>query len=199
MSAPAALLIAKIMIPDEEVATATKPSDVKIEIESHNVMDGAARGASEGVMLALNIGAVLIAFVSIVYLVNHGCSWAFNMSFTEMMGWVFRPFAWVSGIPVADVAAVGELLGTKTVVNEFVAYATMSEMIEAGQLSARSVTIATYALCGFANFSSIGIQLGGISAVAPRRRSALAKLGLKAMIGGAIASWLPATIAGIIY
>ncbi|MFP6583367.1 MAG: nucleoside transporter C-terminal domain-containing protein, partial [Candidatus Hydrogenedentota bacterium] len=154
MSAPAALLIAKIMIPVTDGVDA-EVDDVKIEIESHNVMDGAVRGASEGVMLALNIGAVLITFVALIFLVNQGCSWMFGMSFTEIMGWFFRPFAWVMGIPLSEVAAAGELLGTKTVVNEFLAYESMGSMLEAGKLSPRSITILTYALCGFANPGSL--------------------------------------------
>ena len=196
MSAPAALLIAKVMIPEAE-ATAV-PEPIKIEIESHNVMDGAVRGASDGVFLALNIGAVLITFVALIFLINQGCSWVFGMSFTEIMGWFFQPFAWVMGIPVTDVAVAGELLGTKTVVNEFLAYESMGVMAEAKEISPRTVTILTYALCGFANPGSLGILIGGLSGLVPDRRGEIAALGLKSLVAGTLAVFMTACIAGIL-
>lgn len=197
MSAPAALLIAKVMIP-AEAETQTNVADLEVEIESHNVMDGAVRGASDGVMLALNIGAVLIAFVAIIFLLNEGCSWIFGVTFTEIMGWFFRPFAFIMGVPASDVAAVGELLGTKTVVNEFVAYDRMGALIQAGELDPRSVTIVTYALCGFANPGSLGILIAGLSGLVPERRGEIAALGLKSLIAGTLAVFMTACIAGIL-
>ena len=198
MSAPAAILIAKLMVPETDAVQAGADAKLKVEIESHNIMDGAARGASEGVMLALNIGAVLIAFVALIYLLNQGTAYLFGHSFTEMMGWLFQPFAWLMGIPTQDVSAVGQLLGTKTVVNEFVAYASMSEMIEAGTLSPRSVTIATYALCGFANPGSLGILIAGLSGLVPDRRKEITQLGLKSLVAGTLAVFMTACIAGIL-
>ena len=135
MSAPAAILIAKVMVPEVDSPLTLEGSGVDVKVESHNVMDGAARGASEGLTLALNIGALLIAFISIMYLINVTCSAVVGLSFTEMAGWFFRPFAFLMGVPSEDVAAVGQLLGTKTVVNEFLAYADMSELIDSGALS----------------------------------------------------------------
>ena len=197
MSAPAAMLIAKVMVPATEEETATD-EELNVNIESHNIMDAAARGASDGVMLALNIGALLIAFVAIIYLLNQGCSWVFGMSFTEIMGWFFRPFAFIMGVPASDVAAVGELLGTKTVVNEFVAYSSMGGLIQSGELDPRSVTIATYALCGFANPGSLGILIAGLSGLVPERRSEITALGFKSLIAGTLAVFMTACIAGIL-
>jgi CNT family concentrative nucleoside transporter len=198
MSAPAAIVIAKLMVPKTHDESSVDSAQLKIEIETHNVIDGAARGAAEGVMLALNIGAVLIAFVALIFLVNQGFLAVFNHSFTEIMGWAFTPFAWLMGIPGQDIAAVGQLLGTKTVLNEFVAYASMSEMIQAGTLSPRSVTIATYALCGFANPGSLGILIAGLSGLVPERRAEIARLGLKSLIAGTLAVFMTACIAGIL-
>ncbi len=198
MSAPAAIMIAKLMVPEMNEASAVDGGALKVEVESHNVMDGAARGASEGVMLALNIGAVLIAFVALIFLLNTGATALTGYSFTEMMGWVFRPFAWLMGVPAGDVAAVGQLLGTKTVVNEFVAYGDMSAMVAAGTLSPRSVTIATYALCGFANPGSLGILIAGLSGLVPERRKEITQLGLKSLVAGTLAVFMTACIAGIL-
>lgn len=198
MSAPAAIVIAKLMVPTETETATPNAAIVEIEIESHNVIDGAARGASEGVMLALNIGAVLIAFVALVFLVNQGFTAVFGMSFTEIMGWVFTPFAWLMGVPSQDIAAVGQLLGTKTILNEFVAYASMGQMIEAGTLSPRSITIATYALCGFANPGSLGILIAGLSGLVPERRGEISLLGVKSLIAGTLAIFMTACIAGIL-
>jgi CNT family concentrative nucleoside transporter len=196
MSAPAALLIAKVIIPaDADEAT---DEQIEIKIESHNVIDGAVRGASDGVLLAINIGAVLITFVALVYMLNEACTWIFGLSFAEIMGYFFRPFAWVMGIPAADVAAAGEMLGTKTVVNEFLAYETMGVLAEAGEISPRTVTILTYALCGFANPGSLGILIGGLAGLVPERRGEIAGLGLKSLAAGTLAVFMTACIAGIL-
>ncbi|MDK1021591.1 MAG: nucleoside transporter C-terminal domain-containing protein [Candidatus Hydrogenedentes bacterium] len=197
MSAPAAILIAKLMVPEVETPP-TLAGHVEIEVESHNVIDGAARGASEGLMLALNIGALLIAFISIVYLINTAFDAAIGYSFTEVMGWLFQPFAFLMGVPREDIGAVGQLLATKTVINEFIAYSDMKGMIDAGTLSPRSVTIATYALCGFANPGSLGILIAGLASLVPERRREITKLGFKAMIAGTLAVFMTACIAGIL-
>ena len=170
---------------------------VEIEVESHNLIDGAARGASDGLMLALNIGALLIAFISVVYLINAAFDAAIGYTFTEIMGWLFRPFAFLMGVPREDIAAVGQLLGTKTVINEFIAYSDMQGMIDAGTLSPRSVTIATYALCGFANPGSLGILIAGLAGLVPERRKEITRLGFKSLVAGTPAVFLAAGIAGI--
>jgi len=198
MSAPAAILIAKIMVPEREKPQTLGTGRIAVPVESHNVIDAAARGASEGVLLALNVGGLLIAFVSIVYLINWGFDAVLGRSFTELMGYAFRPFAFLMGVPREDVAAVGNLLGTKTVLNEFIAYSDMKALIDQGALSPRSITIATYALCGFANPGSLGILLAGLSGLIPERRGDLASLGVKSLIGGTLATFTTACIAGIL-
>jgi len=195
MSAPAAILIAKILVPATE---ASDSGAVNPAASTHNSFDAAARGASEGVSLALNIGALLIAFISIVYMINAGSTWAFGLSVTEMMGYVFVPFAWLMGVPAGDVAEVARLLGIKTVLNEFLAYAELSALLEQGSLQPRSVTIATYALCGFANPGSLGILLAALAALAPDRRAEITALGLKAFVAGTLAVFTTACIAGIL-
>lgn len=195
MSAPAAILIAKILVPE---TVSGSGAEVAVVIESHNAFDAAAQGASEGVGLALNIGALLIAFVSMVFILDAAFSWALGLSFSELMGYVFRPFAWLMGVPAADVPAVGRLLGTKTVVNEFLAYADMSALVREGALQPRSVTIATFALCGFANPGSLGILIAGLAGLVPERRGEITQLGLKALVAGTLAVFMTACIAGIL-
>ena len=197
MSAPAAILIAKVMLPEVETPP-TLGGHVEIEIESHNLIDGAARGASDGLMLALNIGALLIAFISIVYLINVAFDAAIGYTFTEIMGWLFRPFAFLMGVPREDIGAVGQLLGTKSVINEFIAYSDMQGMIDAGTLNPRSVTIATYALCGFANPGSLGILIAGLAGLVPERRKEITRLGFKSLVAGTLAVFMTACIAGIL-
>ena len=197
MSAPAAILIAKVMLPEVETPP-TLGGHVEIEVESHNLIDGAARGASDGLMLALNIGALLIAFISVVYLINAAFDAAIGYTFTEIMGWLFRPFAFLMGVPREDIGAVGQLLGTKTVINEFIAYSDMKAMIDAGSLSPRSVTIATYALCGFANPGSLGILIAGLAGLVPERRKEITRLGFKSLVAGTLAVFMTACIAGIL-
>jgi CNT family concentrative nucleoside transporter len=229
MSAPAALLIGKIIYPEmEHSATA---GDVELpDIDSGgNVIEAAANGITDGLKLAVNVGAMLIGFIALIAVLDVGLNWIdslidgrllngawvtyssggmspvvgeykglFPGSLQTLFGTVLRPLAWLMGVPWADAGMVGNLLGIKISLNELVAYGVLGSYIQEGAMSDRGAIISTYALCGFANFSSIGIQLGGIAAVAPRRRSALAKLGLKAMIGGALASWLTATVAGLL-
>lgn len=198
MSAPAAILIAKVMVPETDRPATLGEGGVTVEVESHNVIDGAARGASEGVTLALNIGGLLIAFISIVFLINAAFDWALGITFTEIMGYVFRPFAFLMGVPREDVAAVGQLLGTKTIINEFIAYTDMKALIDSDAISPRSVTIATYALCGFANPGSLGILIAGLAGLVPERRKDITQLGLKSLIAGTLAVFMTACIAGIL-
>jgi concentrative nucleoside transporter, CNT family len=209
ISAPAALMIAKIMQPEtEESKTA---GEVKFEANTGcvNVIEAAAEGASAGLSLALNVGAMLIVFVAFVAMGNAFVGWiggqiAFWCGYPAAAGWslemffgyVFAPFAWLMGIPWHECRKAGEILGTKMVVNEFLAYIQLGGLKE--EFSPRTYTIMTYALCGFANFSSIGIQLGGIGGIAPERRSDLAKLGLRAMLGGTLAAFMTACVAGFL-
>jgi CNT family concentrative nucleoside transporter len=204
MSAPAALVMAKIMVPEtEESATA---GEVKMEVETPyvNTIDAAAEGAGAGLKLALNVGAMLLAFVALIAVVNAFLGWVGGwfgyeeLSLELILGTVLRPLAWLMGVPWEEADQVGALLGIKTVLNEFVGYIRMEEMVAAGELSPRSQAIATYALCGFANFSSIAIQIGGIGGMAPNRKPDLARLGLRAMIAGSLACFQTATIAGML-
>ncbi|MEK7780093.1 MAG: nucleoside transporter C-terminal domain-containing protein [Verrucomicrobiota bacterium] len=203
MSAPAALLIAKVMLPETEQSETAAGASAKVPRETTNGLDALCRGASEGMMLAINIMAMLIAFVAVVALVNYLLSLGLRQAgvtdstpLQTLFGWVNAPFAWLMGVPWKDCPAIGSVLGERIVINEFVGYFSLSKMT--ATLDPRSYTLATYALCGFANFSSIAIQIGGIGSLAPTRRADLAKLGLRAMIGGLLASYLTATIAGIL-
>ncbi len=201
MSAPACLVIAKIMIPENETSNTKGTVKIKIENKDANVLDAACRGANEGLMLALNVGAMLIAFVAITGLLNYMLGYLPNISgtpltFERILGWIFHPIAFVIGVPWKDAGMVGTLLGKKMFINEFVAYLDLKDMKNV--ISPRSFTIATYALCGFANFASIAIQIGGIGGLVPERRKDLAKFGVKAMLGGTLAALMTATIAGIL-
>ncbi len=197
MSAPAALVIAKIMYPETEQSPTSQGANLNIPREYANLIDAAAGGAGVGLKLAANVGAMLLAFIALVAMINYGLGFA-GLSLQQIFGWIFSPIAWVMGVPWSEAMVFGNLLGTKIAVNEFVGYIELAEAAKQGLLSPRSVIIATYALCGFANFSSIAIQIGGIGTIAPARRADVAKLGIKAMFGGALASWLTATIAGVL-
>ena len=207
MSAPAALVCAKLMVPETERPETADTLEVSVERLDVNVIDAASRGASEGLFLALNVGAMLLAFVAIISLLNGFLGWAGalagfdGLSLERLMGWLLAPLAWLMGVTWADAPVVGSLMGVKTVLNEFVAYLQLAGLMQAEggvTLQPRSVVIVTYALCGFANFSSIAIQLGGIGGMAPSRRHDLSRLGLRAMIGGTLAAFMTATIAGMI-
>ncbi|QDS98674.1 NupC/NupG family nucleoside CNT transporter [Adhaeretor mobilis] len=207
ISAPAALLIAKVMQPETEEPKTAGSLKLDAKSTSVNVVEAAAEGASTGMQLALNVAAMLIAFVALVALADLGLGWlGVQFGFKEEAAWTlnkvfaffFAPFAWLMSIPWEECGAAGSLLGTKMVVNEVVAYIDLAAVSEKGQLSGRSVDIMTYALCGFANFSSIGIQLGGIGGIAPERRGDLAKLGFRAMLGGTLAAFMTACVAGIL-
>ena len=197
MSAPAALVVAKIMYPETEESPTRGTVSLNIPKEYSNVLDAAAGGAGVGLKLAANVGAMLLAFISLVAMVNYGLG-LLGFSLQQIFGWVFSPVAWIMGVPWSEAAVFGNLLGTKIAVNEFMGYIELGAAADSGALSPRSVVIGTYALCGFANFSSIAIQIGGIGTIAPDRRSDVAAMGLKAMFGGALASWLTATIAGVL-
>ena len=204
MSAPAALLCAKLMVPEEEEPVTAGSLDVRVERLDANVIDAAARGASEGLSLALNVGAMLLAFIALIALVNALLGWSGGLVGLEaltlegLLGALLAPLAWIMGVPWSEAGIVGELMGLKTVLNEFVAYLRLSDVLAAGELGPRSVIIATYALSGFANFSSIAIQIGGIGGIAPARRSDLSRLGLRAMVAGSIAAFMTATVAGML-
>jgi CNT family concentrative nucleoside transporter len=204
MSAPACIAISKIMYPETEEPVTAGSVKIKMEKVDANAIDAAARGASEGLALALNVGAMLIAFIALVALLNGLLGWGagwfgLDLTIQKILGWLFSPFAWLMGVPGNDALAVGTLLGEKTALNEFVAYAHLGSMLQEGAgLDPRSVVLATYALCGFANFSSIAIQIGGISAMAPERRGDLSRLGLRAMIAGTLANFMTACVVGIL-
>ena len=213
MAAPATLVISKILMP--EVGEPLTRGKVKMEVEKStaNVIDAAAAGASDGLRLALNVGAMLLAFTALIALLNAPLMWLGDVSgaaamlgkptdLGTLLGYVLAPIAWVIGVPWQDATTVGGLIGQKIVINEFIAYLQLSDIIQGKvpgvQLSEQGKLIATYALCGFANFSSIAIQIGGIGGLAPERRHDLARLGLKAVLGGSIATFMTATIAGVL-
>jgi CNT family concentrative nucleoside transporter len=205
MNAPAALLISKILVP--ELGEPNTKAGVKLEIEKQeaNVIEAAAGGAAQGLQLALNVGAMLLAFIALIALINYGVGaigglvGLVDLSLERIFGWVLAPLAFLMGVPWEDAGTVGSLIGVKTVVNEFVAYLQLAGTLEGGVgLTPRGAIIATYALLGFANFSSIAIQIGGIGGIAPPRRGDLSRLGLRAMIGGNLAAFMSASLAGML-
>ena len=212
MAAPATLVIAKILVPETAEPLTRGTVNMDVEKSTVNVIDAAAVGASDGLRLALNVGAMLLAFIALIALINWPLTWLGEVTglaaalgkptdLATILGYVLAPIAWVIGTPWADATAVGGLIGEKIVLNEFVAYAHLSEILKGGTdivLSPEATLIATYALCGFANFSSIAIQIGGIGGLAPDRRSDLARFGLRAVLGGSIATFMTATIAGVL-
>src|SRR3569623_891193 len=220
MAAPASMMLAKILVP--ETGTPMTRGTVKLEVEKHtaNVIDAAATGAADGLRLALNVGALQLAFIALIALENApiqrlgAFAWGADpgstliawrsssfghpveLSLQTIFGWVLAPIAWLIGVPWSDASLVGSFIGEKVVINEFVAYVDLSKNLD--KLQEHSRLIATYALCGFANFSSIAIQIGGIGGLAPNRRADLARLGLRAVLGGSIATFMTATIAGVL-
>jgi CNT family concentrative nucleoside transporter len=195
MTAPGTLMMAKIFVPETRLPETMGTVKLQVEKTDVNVIDAIGRGTGEGLHLALNVGAMLISFLALVALVNAGLGLV-GLSMEQILGWVFAPIAWALGVPWRDAPVVGNLLGTRMVLNEFVAYSQLGQL--KATLDPRSFTIATFALCGFANFSSIGIQIGGIGALAPERRHDLARLGLRAMLAGTFANFVTATIAGML-
>ncbi|MGD9641648.1 MAG: NupC/NupG family nucleoside CNT transporter [Elusimicrobiales bacterium] len=206
MAAPAGLVMAKIIVPETEEPETKGIVKLQLEINDANVIDAAANGSSVGMQLAINVAACLIAFMAILamanFLLGYGAGFVGieGMTFEKIFGWIFTPLAWVMGVPSNEVQQVASWMGQKTVLNEFVAYLNMATYLKAnpGVMSERSVAMASYALCGFANFLSIAIQIGGIGAMAPERRHDLAKLGLYALLASSLAGFLSATIAGLL-
>ena len=220
MAAPATLMIAKVLIPETQEPLTRGTVKMEVERTTSNVIDAAANGAGDGLKLALNVGAMLLSFIALIALLNAPIEWLgthawgpsassslnswishalgrnIQLSMQTIFGWVLAPVAWLIGVPWHDAPLVGSFIGEKVVINEFVAYTDMSRHL--GQMLPQSRLIATYALCGFANFSSIAIQIGGIGGIAPSRRGDLARLGLRAVLGGSLATFMTATIAGVI-
>ena len=215
MAAPAAMLISKIIYPETSEPDTKGTVKVKVEKNASNLVEAAANGAGDGLMLALNVGAMLIAFIALIALVNYllmglgnitgwntglQASYGQPLNFQLILGWVLQFLAVGIGVPWHDALNFGSLLGTKVVLNEFVAYLEMGKMIAADTLtSPKGILMATYALCGFANFSSIAIQIGGLGPLAPNRKSDIAALGIKAVIGGSLATLMTATLAGMLF
>ena len=204
MSAPAAILISKLLLPETEDLS---KRDAQAELHHHresNLFEAACNGAAEGLKLALSIAAMLVAFISLIALLNlliakvGGLFGLYYLNFETMVGYVFQPFAFLLGIEWKDTAIIGKLLGEKTVLNEFIAYIHLGDHIKAESLSPRSITIATYALCGFANLGSVAMQIGGIGALEPSRTKDLARCGIRALIGGTLATFMSACVAGIL-
>ncbi|MDO8793019.1 MAG: nucleoside transporter C-terminal domain-containing protein [Vicinamibacterales bacterium] len=195
MTAPGTLMMAKLFVPETAVPETMGTVKLKVVRTDVNVIDAIGRGTGEGLHLALNVGAMLISFLALIALVNAGLGLV-GISLQQVFGWVFAPVAWGLGVPWRDATTIGNLLGTRMVLNEFVAYSQLGPLKDV--LDPKSFTIATFALCGFANFSSIGIQIGGIGALVPERRHDLARLGLRAMVAGTFANFITATIAGML-
>jgi CNT family concentrative nucleoside transporter len=195
MTAPGTIMMAKMFVPETDVPKTMGSVRLEVERTDVNVIDAAGRGTAEGLHLALNVGAMLISFLALIALVNAVLG-VVHLSLGQIFGWVFAPVAWSMGVPWIDAPRIGNLLGTRMALNEFVAYSQLGQM--KATLNPKSFTIATFALCGFANFSSIGMQIGGIGGLAPNRRHDLARLGLRAMFAGTLANFMTATIAGFL-
>jgi CNT family concentrative nucleoside transporter len=216
MAAPGALVISKIVFPETEVSETKGKVTLEVKKEHSNIMDAISHGASDGMKISINVIAMLIGVIALIALIDallgylgHFLAWTGlslnaiginldHLRLKDIFGSFFSLFAIVMGVPPSESLSVGSLMGTKMVINEFVAYSDLSPMIAQGVLSAKSVVIASFALCGFANFSSVAIQLGGIGAIAPTRKADLASLGIKAMLVGTMASYISASLAGIL-
>jgi CNT family concentrative nucleoside transporter len=210
MSAPAGLVMAKILLPETERSETAAGASASVERTTHNGLDALCRGAGDGLRLALNVMAMLIAFVAVVSLINHLLAlpqtrimaWTGRegtpVTLQMIFGWINAPFAWLMGVPGRDCLAVGQVLGERIVTNEFIGYLSLTNLHQTAPLTERGFTLATYALCGFANFASIAIQIGGIGVLAPERRRDLAALGLRAMVGGLLTCYLTATVVGLL-
>jgi concentrative nucleoside transporter, CNT family len=218
MAAPATIVISKILYPDPDKNKVTTELDISKEKIGGNVLEAVSNGTTDGLKLAVNVGAMLIAFIALMAVINYMLGYFGNLtqlnvlindstggrytglSLQFLLGYIFAPVAWLIGIPFDDITRFGQLLGEKTILNEFVAYGSLSNMKAAGLFaSQKTILMASFALCGFANFASIGIQIGGIGALAPNQRRNLSELGFKALIGGTIVSLLNACIAGALY
>jgi CNT family concentrative nucleoside transporter len=209
MAAPATMVIAKILIPEVEHSETKGSVELKVEKTAANVIDAAATGAADGLKLALNVAAMLLAFIALIAMINYilegiGGMTGLNavvgkpINLNFILGYLLSPISWVIGVPWQDAVKVGSLIGEKVVINEFIAYLDLGKMVQLGELSEKARIISTYALCGFANFSSIAIQIGGIGGIAPNRRKDLARYGLRAVLGGSLATFMTATIAGFL-
>ena len=203
LSAPGTLVIAKLMFPETARSETADERCALPESTSANSLDALCQGAADGMRLSINVIAMLIAFIAVVHLANAILAWVispmgWSVTIQEVIGWLNVPFAWLMSVPPEECARVGTVLGERVVFNEFVGYLNLSEMIKKEELSERTIAIVTYALCGFANFASVAIQIGGISTLVPERRTDLAKLGLRAMVGGLLACYLTATVAGLL-
>jgi len=207
MAAPATIVIAKLLRPETEESLTKGTVHLEIEKTATNVIEAAANGAADGVKLSLNVAGMLLAFVALITMINFPLAWIGEitglesltgeaLSMSLILGYLLSPLAWIIGVPWSEATIVGGLIGEKIVLNEFVAYLHLGQIKDT--LSEHSVLISTYALCGFANFSSIAIQLGGIGGLAPNRRSDIARLGLRAVLGGTLATMMTATIAGVL-
>ncbi len=202
MSAPAAVAIAKLMVPEEGEPESAGGAKLETERDTVNAIDAAAGGAADGMRLVLNIGAMLLAFISLVFMLNAVLGWVggligLDLSFQLILGYALAPLAFLLGVPWGDALAVGEMLGVKTVLNEFLAYQMLADSRAA--LEPRSIVIASYALCGFANFGSLAILIGGLGGIAPERRHDIARDGMRSLIAGSLATFLTGAIAGLLY
>jgi CNT family concentrative nucleoside transporter len=205
LNCPAALLIAKILLPETQQSETAASAPATVPRTTANSIDAICRGAGDGFQLALNVIAMLIAFIAMIALANYVVTWpqahlgvSHPATLQTIFGWVNAPFAWLMGVPAQDCLSVGQILGERIVLNEFVGYLDLTANAKQLALDPRSFTIATYALCGFANFSSIAIQVGGIGSLAPERRSEMAKIGFRAMCGGLLAAYMTASLAGFL-
>ncbi|MEH1929977.1 NupC/NupG family nucleoside CNT transporter [Nostoc sp.] len=204
MTAPTSLVVSKLLYPETEVSETVGKVEVNVETNYVNVIDAATNGAIDGVKLAVNVGVMIMAFLGLLAALNALLGWlgAFvglpQLSLQWILSFVMAPVAWLMGVPWADCRQVGALLGTKTILNEFIAFLDLKALIQSGKISQRAVIIATYALCNFANIGSIGITIGGIAGIAPNRQQDLARMGVKSMIGGLLAGFITASIAGIL-
>ena len=205
MNAPAALVISKLLVPEAGEPAATSQTRLEVERTETNVIEAAAAGASQGLQLALNIGAMLIAFIALLAMVNFGVGavggmvGAESLTLEAILGWAFAPLVWLMGVPWSDAGLVGSLVGVKIIATEFVAYLQLAGVLDTvGSLSPRGSVIAVYALLGFANIPTIAIQIAGIGGMAPKRRGDLSRLGLKAMVGGNLAAFMSASLAGML-
>lgn len=211
MAAPGALVIAKIFYPEVDTPETMGDIDAQVEQQDENGIDAAASGATEGLKLALNVGAMLLAFIAIIAMINSFLNWfgeattlttlipSGSFTLETILGWVFSPITFLIGVPMQDVLATGSLMGVKIVSTEFIAYLNLLELIEQQAIEPKSIAMATFALCGFANFASIAIQIGGIGGLAPGRKAELAEFGIKAVIAGSIVNLMNAAIAGVLF
>ena len=204
ISAPAGILVAKLMVPETEVPETLHGTRALVQRTSVNVIDAAAEGAIGGLRLAAYVGALLVAFVALIALMNDACGWlgsgfgAPDLTLERLLGFGLAPLAFLMGVPWQDAMQVGGLLGIKTILNEFIAFQQLGELMRAGSISPRAAVIASYALCGFANFGSLAILLGGIGGIAPSRRAEVASLGLRSIVSGSLACFMTACVAGIL-